>query len=152
MLVGLEGRHSPATGAVFGRAELGPFANYKNWNREPALLALEWSKRPDGSWWLFADVEPGQLRSHGVFVVWQNGNSTKPSSVFFVGRGSLRDEFARCHRDPIFRLRGLYVTWATVHDIRMLDSVAAYLYQKLAPMWGEAVFAPSMPVNLPVTA
>jgi hypothetical protein len=119
---------------------------------EPALIDLQWSKRTDGSWWTFADVAPEQLSSYGVFVVWQNGNSAKAASVVYVGRGLLRDEFARCHRDPIFRLEGLHVTWATVQDIRMLDSVSAYLYQRLRPMWGEAVFAPAMPVNLPLTA
>jgi hypothetical protein len=123
-------------------------ATYKDWNREPTHPRLEWSKRPDAGWWLFADVGPGQLNSHGVFVVWQSGDGAKASSVLFVGRGSLRDEFARCNRDPIFRLERLYVTWATVNDARMLDSVAAYLYQRLQPLWGEAVFAPSTPVNL----
>jgi hypothetical protein len=34
----------------------------------------------------------------------------------------------------------------------MLDSAGAYLYQKLRPLWGDAVFAPAIPVNLPLTA
>jgi hypothetical protein len=115
------------------------------------VAKLQWSKRPDGSWWRFADVKPEQLSSDGVFVVWQNGNPVEPSSVMFVGRGSLRDQFARCARDPIFRLEGLYTTWAAVDNIRVSDSVAAYLYLKLHPMWGEAVYAASIPVNLPFT-
>jgi hypothetical protein len=115
-------------------------------------LQLQWSKRPDGSWWKFRDVAPAQLISHGVFVIWLNGSGVAVSSVLYVGRGSLHDEFARCHRDPIFRTEGLYVTWATVNEIRMLDPIAAYLYQRLRPMWGDAVYAPSMAVNLPLTA
>ena len=132
----------------------GSLANYKNWNREPALLQLEWSKRPDGGWYLFSDVEPRQLDSSGVFVVWRNGSGVKVSSVLYVGRGSLRDEFARCHRDSLFHYsRDLYVTWATIHDIRTLDAIGAYLYHQLRPMWGEVVRSvASLPVNLPITA
>jgi hypothetical protein len=113
------------------------------------LLHLDWANRPDGRWWLFSDVAPGQLEGSGVFVAWQNGGA---AAVLYVGHGSLRDEFARCHRDPIFRLEGLYVTWATVADMSVLDSVAAYLYHRLQPMWGEAVFAASTPVNVPLNA
>jgi hypothetical protein len=141
---------SPEPARPLNQPPTGSLANYKNRNRELGLLHLEWAKRPDGSWWLFADVDARQLGADGVFVVWQNGDRENASSVLYVGRGSLRDEFARCHRDPIFRPEGLHVTWATV-DIRMLDSVCAYLYRTLRPMWGEAVFASSTPVNLPLT-
>src|SRR5688572_27637890 len=96
-------------------APLGPC---KDWNREPALVQLQWSKRPEGSWWLFAEIMPGQLDGPGVFVIWRNGNGAKVSAVLYVGRGSLRDEFARCHRDSIFRAEELCVTWATVYDMR----------------------------------
>lgn len=74
------------------------------------------------------------------------------SAVLYVGRGELKYEFARCRRDPLFRTTGLYVTWAKVDAVRQLDGIATYLYQQLSPMWGEAVFAPSTPVNLPVSA
>ncbi len=115
-------------------------------------MHLEWSKRPDGTWWPFVEVGPGQLEGPGVFVIWRNGGATRVSAVLYVGRGYLRDEFARCHRDPIFSREGLYVTWASLHDMRMLDSVGAYLYHQLRPIWGEAVLAAPMPVNLPLTA
>jgi hypothetical protein len=85
-------------------------------------------------------------------VIWRNGGEGRVSSVLYVGRGSLRDEFARCRRDPLFRTEGLYVTWANVHDRQMLDPIGAYLYQHLHPIWGEAVVAPPLPVNLPLTA
>jgi hypothetical protein len=118
---------------------------------EPAFVELHWSKRADGNWWRFADVAPGQLEGPGVFVVWRNGNAARVSTVLYVGRGFLRDEFARCRRDPIFSSEGLYVTWAAVPDMRMLEPLGAYLYQQLRPMWGEAVLAPPMPINLPLT-
>jgi hypothetical protein len=130
----------------------GSIANYKDWNREPASLELHWSKAFDGTWCSLGDVAPEQLVGHGVFVIWRKGGATAVSGMLYVGRGSLRDAFGRCLHDPIFRAEGLHITWATVNDPRMLDSVAAYLYQKLRPMWGEAVYAPSMPVNLPLTA
>jgi hypothetical protein len=130
----------------------GSLANYKDWNREHAFVQLQWSKQPQGRWWLFADVAPAQLEGPGVFVIWRDGGGAKVSAVLYVGRGSLRDEFARCHRDPIFSSAGLYVTWATVHDMQMIDPIGAYLYQHLHPLWGEAVLAPPIPVNLPLTA
>lgn len=116
-------------------------------------MQLHWSKRHDGGWYRFNDVELGQLDGHGVLVIWLNGSGVKVSAVLYVGRGDLKQEFARCRRDPLFRTTGLYVTWATVNDARMIDSVAAYLYHRLSPMWGEAV--PSvqpMAVDLPVSA
>jgi hypothetical protein len=149
--MGARGGNSAGTGLVLGPAGVGLPCGLQKMESGTAFVELQWSKRPDGSWWRFADVEAAELSSTGVFVVWQNGSAAKVSSVLYVGRGFLRDQFVRCHRDPIFRLEGLYVTWAAVHDLRMLDSIASYLYQRLHPLWGEAVFAPSMAVNLPLT-
>jgi hypothetical protein len=132
----------------------GPLANYKNWNRgTSALLTLDWYTRVDGSWCPFDDVEPALLGGYGVFIIWKNGSPTRISAVLYVGRGSLRDEFARCRRDPLFHNgRGLYVTWSAVGS-HLLDPVAAYLYQHLRPLWGEVVsFASPMAVNLPLSA
>jgi hypothetical protein len=142
----------PEPARSLDRADSGTLATYKSWNRESAVLQLQWSKRPDGSWWLFANVAPEQLAGDGVFVIWRNGGGVKVSAVLYVGRGSLRNEFARCHRDPLFSSEGLYVTWATVHDMRMLDPIGSYLYHQLHPLWGEAVITPPIPVNLPLTA
>jgi hypothetical protein len=130
----------------------GSHANYKNWNREPAFLQLQWSKRPDGGWYLFNDVDLSQLDGYGVFVIWLNGSGVQVSAVVYVGRGDLKYEFARCRRDPLFRT-GLHVTWANVTDIRTLDHIGAYLYHQLHPLWGEAVpSVPPLAVNLPLTA
>jgi hypothetical protein len=127
--------------------------NYKKWNRGSALVQLLWSKRLDGGWYRFNDVALSQLDPQGVFVIWLNGSGVKVSAVLYVGRGDLKNEFMRCRRDPLFRTTGLYVTWARVNDTQMLDSVAAYLYHQLSPMWGEAVSSPqAVPVNLPITA
>ena len=143
----------PEPARSLDRPVSGSLANYKNWNRESALPNLQWSKRTDNTWWLFSDVELGQLDGHGLFVVWLNGSGVEVSAVLYVGRGDLRYEFARCRRDPLFRTTGLYVTWAKLHDIRELDGIAAYLYHQLRPMWGEAVpSAQPVQVNLPVTA
>jgi len=131
----------------------GSLANYKNWNREPKLLSLQWSKRTDDRWWLFNDVELGQLDGHGVFVVWLNGSGVEVSAVLYVGRGDLKYEFARCRRDPLFRTNGLYVTWAKVNDVGRLDDIGAYLYHQLRPLWGETVqSARPLSVNSPITA
>jgi hypothetical protein len=125
-------------------------ANYKNWNRDPAYLELQWSKRADGSCHRLVDVLPQQLSGQGVFVVWLSGGEMTSTAVLYVGRGSLRDELAKCRHDPLFRAERLYVAWATVDTTRLVESVAAYLYQRLRPMWGEAVYAPSTPVSLPL--
>jgi hypothetical protein len=117
------------------------------------LVTLDWYKRLDGSWCPLDEVEPGLLGGYGVFVIWKNGGANTVSAVLYVGRGSLRDEFARCRRDPLFHHgAGLYVTWSTVSS-HIVDPVAAYLYQQLRPMWGEVVpLVPPVAVNLPLSA
>ena len=116
-------------------------------------MQLQWSTAVDGSWWLFDHVEPARLDAYGVFVIWRSRGGENVSAVLHVGRGCLRDEFARCRRDPIFRAEGLYVTWAPVTDVQTLDGIAAYVYRELRPLWGEvAPLVPPLPVNLPLTA
>jgi hypothetical protein len=118
-----------------------------------AGLRLEWAKRADGGWYGFGDVEPGGLDGQGVYVIWKNGTGAQVSDVLYVGRGALRDELAKCRRNPLFKQnQGLYVTWTTV-DSDVLDGVAAYLYRELRPLWGETVpvVAP-LAVNLPRSA
>lgn len=129
-------------------------ANYKNWNREPALLELDWYKKADGSWCRLDAVEREPLHGYGVFVIWKNGSGSKMSAVLYVGRGALQDGLERCRRDPIFHHPdGLYVTWASVSDLRMIDAIGAYLYQRLRPVWGDVVLSSTaLPVNLPIRA
>ena len=117
------------------------------------MVTLDWYKRADGRWCRFDDVEPGMLGGQGVFVIWKNGGASTVSAVLYVGRGSLRDEFVRCRRDPLYHNgAGLYVTWASVSS-PVLDAIAAYLYQRLRPIWGEVTpLVQPMPVNLPLTA
>ena len=115
-------------------------------------VQLQWSKASGGNWPAFDEVDPEQLDQHGVFVIWRNGNAARVSAVLYVGRGSMRQELSRCKRDPVFRdARDLYVTWAKV-NFETLDSVAAYLYQKLRPLWGEIVLGPPLAVNTPWAA
>jgi hypothetical protein len=114
---------------------------------------LQWSKKGDGTWWHFDEVHPNELNSHGVFVCWRNGSGVKVSAVLYVGRGSLREEFAKCRRDPLFRSERVCVTWAPVPDASMLDAIAAYLYRELRPIWGEVPpVVPPIAVNLPLQA
>jgi len=114
---------------------------------------LEWFKAAGGEWPAFAAVDPNQLDQYGVFVIWRNGGSSRVSAVLYVGHGPIRQEIARCQRDPVFRTsRDLYVTWAKVEDLETIDSVAAYLYQKLRPLWGEIVLVPPLAVNAPWVA
>jgi hypothetical protein len=117
------------------------------------LLTLDWYKRVDGHWCRLHDVELGLLGGQGVFVIWKNGGASKISAVLYVGRGSLRDEFTRCRRDPLFHNgNDLYVTWSAVSG-SALDPIAAYLYQQLRPIWGEVTpLVPPMAVNLPLGA
>jgi hypothetical protein len=116
-------------------------------------VQLSWSKCHGDRWCLLSAVDANQLPHNGVFVIWRNGNPSKPSSVLYVGHGSLRQELARCRRDPLFRgATGMHVTWAEVEESKT-DAVAAYLYQQLRPIWGEVLpLVQAMPVNLPATA
>jgi hypothetical protein len=116
-------------------------------------MRLHWFKQAGDDWPAFDQVDPEQLDPYGVFVIWRNGNAANISAVLYVGRGAMRHELARCRRDPLFRDgRDLHVTWARVDDFEAIDSVAAYLYQKLRPLWGEAVLVPPLVVNLPWAA
>lgn len=117
-------------------------------------MELLWYKCAHAEWCLLEEVDLALLHDHGVFVIWRNGNEANVSSVLYVGHGDLRYEIGRCRHDPLFdgsyRLR---ITWAKVDDIRQLKAVAAYLYDRLRPFWGEVVaYAPQEPVNLPLTA
>jgi hypothetical protein len=152
--MGAIGVQTPRTTARFlNRPPTGSLANYKNWNRGAALLTLDWYKLADGRWCRFDDIEPGLLGGQGVFVIWKNGGESKVSAVLYVGRGSLRDEFVRCRRDPLFHNgNDLYVTWSAVNG-QVLEPIAAYLYQQLRPIWGEVTPpVPPIAVNLPLSA
>lgn len=114
---------------------------------------LHWFKAPGGDWPAFDQVDPEQLDPYGVFVIWRGGNAAKMSTVLYVGRGAMKQELSRCQRDPVFReARDLYVTWAKIDDFETIDSVAAYLYQKLRPLWGEVVLVPPVAANPPWAA
>jgi hypothetical protein len=114
---------------------------------------LEWFKEAGGEWPTFNAVDPNRLDRNGVFVIWRNGSAARVSTVLYVGRGQIRQELARCQRDSVFRQsRDLHVTWAKVDDLETIDSVAAYLYQKLRPLWGEIVLVPPLAVNPPWAA
>jgi hypothetical protein len=127
-------------------------ADSKIWS---GILQLQWQKDPADGWCVLDQVDPEAIERtgipHGVFVIWRSGR-TQMSVVLYVGRGFLRRELADCRRDPLFRGEpGLHVTWAGV-DPGEVDGVAAYLCERLRPMWGE--LAPPvvpMPVNLPPT-
>lgn len=112
-------------------------------------MLLSWSKCVD-DWCLLDRVQADRLDGHGVFVVWRDGDLSRPSATLYVGRGWLRDEVERCQRNPIFRqVPDLRVTWAQIEDVRALDGVTSYVYQQLRPMWGEAVWTHALAVNLP---
>jgi hypothetical protein len=116
-------------------------------------VRLQWFKPSADDWPAFDDVDTGQLAEYGVFVIWRHGSEARISAVLYVGRGPIGQELARCQRDAVFRgARDLRVTWAKVDELDMIDSVAAYLYQKLRPLWGEIVRAPPLVVNSPWAA
>ena len=116
-------------------------------------MQLQWFKGSAGEWCAFDAVDVERLDQYGVFVIWRNGDAARLSSVLYVGRGALRQELERCQRDAVFRdARDLYVTWAKVDDLEVIDSVAAHLYKKLRPLWGEIVDAPPLRVNSPWAA
>ena len=116
-------------------------------------MQLSWNKCSVGRWCLLHEVDLANVDYQGVFVVWRNGGLDQMSGVLYVGRGTLRQEIIDCRRHPVFKDPGLLLTWARVDHTRDLDSVAAYLYQRLRPIWGEVV-ASAQPtaVNLPLTA
>jgi hypothetical protein len=130
-----------------------PQAPSRELDKPKSEVHLQWFKGAAGQWPAFSEVDPDRLDQYGVFVVWRNGNAARISSVLYVGRGALKQELARCQRDALFRdARHLYVTWARVDDLEMIDSIAAHLYQKLRPLWGEIVLAAPQAVNLPWAA
>jgi hypothetical protein len=120
-------------------------------------VQLQWQKGPAGQACVLDQLDLGSVGeadgSHGVFVIWRSGVSTKSSVVLYVGRGILRKELSDCRRDPLIRGElGLLVTWASV-DLASVDAVAAYLCEQLRPVWGEMLpAAQPLPVNLPLTA
>ena len=120
-------------------------------------MQLQWYKRPGGEWCSLDEIDVngfGHVASqHGVFVVWRDGHAARVSVVLYVGRGFLPRVLADCRRDPLFRgEQGLRVTWASL-DPHEVDGVAAYLYERLRPLWGEVVRSVQpLPVNLPMTA
>jgi hypothetical protein len=113
-------------------------------------MQLSWFKSA-GDWCQLEQVGSLPAGDYGVFVIWQNGDLAHASAVLYVGKGPLAQEITRCRCDPLFHNPDLKVTWAVVSDIRLIDGIAAYLYQRLRPMWGELI-ARSQPiaVNLPV--
>ena len=148
-MVSVETDRVEAGGGIPGPAPLREVQQPKSGSE----VRLQWFKAAAGNWPAFAEVDPDQLDQYGVFVIWRNGSSARVSSVLYVGRGAIRQELARCRRDSVFRdSRDLYVTWAKVDDLDTIDSVAAYLYQKLRPLWGEIVLAPPLAVNSPWAA
>lgn len=116
------------------------------------MLQLDWYKSADGSWCQLDKLELGLLHGFGVFVIWKNGNGAAVSAVLYVGHGSLRDEILRCRRDPLFHQSSeLFVTWATI-SAQLIEPIAAYLYHRLRPLWGDAIpsAVPLMQVTVPI--
>jgi hypothetical protein len=122
--------------------------------RRGIAMELLWYKCAYAEWCLLAEVDLDLLHDYGVFVIWRNGKESQVPVVLFVGHGDLRYEIGRCRNDPLFEgSYGLRITWAKVADLRQIRGVAAYLYHRLRPLWGEVVvYAPLQPVNLPLTA
>lgn len=113
-------------------------------------MQLSWFKSA-GDWCLLEQVDSIPASDHGVFVIWQDGNLADDSAVLYVGKGPLAQEIVRCRCDPLFHNPDLRITWAAVHDVRLIDGIAAYLHQRLRPMWGEVItLSPPIAVNLPV--
>jgi len=141
------------TDRVASRGAASPTGASREQRKSGSEVQLQWFKANGGDWPAFHEVDPEQLDPYGVFVIWRNGNVARMSSVLYVGRGAIRQELARCQRDPVFRdARDLCVTWAKVEDLETIDSAAAYLYQKLRPLWGEIVLVPPLAVNPPWAA
>ena len=119
-------------------------------------MQLQWHKASGDQWCVLDRIDAAHLdgsgAEHGVYVIWRSAPTAR-SVVLYVGRGFLRREIADCRRDPMFRCEpGLRVTWANL-DPSDVDSVAAYLYERLRPVWGEVVTrVPPTCVNLPLTA
>ena len=112
-------------------------------------MQLSWFKSA-GEWCPLAQVASIPSSDYGVFVIWQNGDLAHASAVLYVGKGPLAQEITRCRCDPLFHNPDLKITWAAVHDLRLIDGIAAYLYQRLRPMWGEIMtWSQPVAVNLP---
>src|SRR5687767_1958105 len=87
------------------------------------VIQLSWSKGAGAEWCLLQQVNPVQIDGYGVFIIWRNGDLAHASAVLYVGRGFLRDEIARCQKDPLFHgTPELKITWARVDDARTIDA------------------------------
>jgi hypothetical protein len=140
---------SGETGDLSGQSRADALQIAKTATAIPSVQ-LSWSKGAGGEWYSLEQVNLVALGDYGVFVIWRNGDLAHASAVLYVGRGALRYEIARCRREALFATPGLKITWARVDDVRDIDGIAAYLYQRLHPMWGEVVpWSQALTVNLP---
>lgn len=100
------------------------------------MLTLTWA-RPMLGWYALTDLDLSFIRSHGVYLIWHEG---QPGRVVKVGQGDIKSRLG-CHRiDPAvlaYRRYGtLRTTWAVV-PAPHLDGVERFLGDSWCPLVGD---------------
>lgn len=110
--------------------------------------ALTWVKHSKNYWHKLLDLEPDQIDTYGVYIIWHGGF---PSRVVHVGHGDIGTELKACRRDRrmrAFESTGpLFVTWATT-AYSEAASIRLHLANRLRPLIDD----PAPPEILPLAA
>jgi hypothetical protein len=100
--------------------------------------ALTWVKHSRNYWHKLIDLEPDDISTYGVYIIWHGGF---PSRVVHVGHGDICTELKACRRNRRIRAYErdgpLFVTWATT-GYSDAASIRLYLANRLLPLIDEA--------------
>jgi hypothetical protein len=100
--------------------------------------ALTWVKHSKNYWHRLLDVEPADVDTYGVYIIWHGGF---PSRVVHVGHGDIGTELKACRRDR--RIRAfekdgpLFVTWAAASHSEAAG-IRLHLSGRLCPLVGDS--------------
>ena len=100
-----------------------------NWHIEDAM------GNPYRLWYPYLDGF--NYSSFGVYILWQQPNSY--SKIIYAGQGWIKHRFSTHRGDPRivkYSRSGhpLYVAWAEVPDINLVDGIENYIHDSLNPL------------------
>lgn len=91
--------------------------------------------RPYRLWYPYLDGF--NYSSSGVYILWQQPNSY--SKIIYAGQGWIKHRFSAHRRD--YRItkhhslrKPIYVAWAEVPDIELVDGIENYIHDSLNPL------------------
>ena len=101
-------------------------------------MNVTWIKSTTGTWLPLNNVNLGDVKTFGIYVIWHEGN---PARIVYVGQGDIKDRLTFHQMNPKVQKYAaagmLRVTWAAV-SAAQVDGVERYLADKLRPLVGEA--------------